>query len=143
VRSLFEEIAQLLGGVGHLKILERIAIGSSLSSEALKEESWPLKGEEFNLSKWAMPLDKVLALNEVHLTADQTKKYLQGQRFLLSLVEIKNHPKRALSSDLMWVYSHEGMLLGLARIATKEDENLAELQAIFNLPLSISHYLNS
>jgi tRNA pseudouridine55 synthase len=140
VRSLFEEIASLMGGVGHLKVLERLGIGNNFSKEAIQETSWPQKGEEFDLRKWGRPLDKVLSLNEIHLNQDQTIKYLQGQRYLMILVEIRKPLEEVVAEDIVWVYSYEGMFLGLARIAPTT-ENLPELQAIFNLPLAISHYL--
>lgn len=139
VRSLFEECAELLGGVGALETLERVAIGENVSSDAIKETDWPLKGEPFNLVQWGKPIDKVLRLNHALLNKEQTYKYLQGQRFPMEFIEVKfdPHPEEIAAEELFWVYGHEGHLLGLARNAS------SEFQSIFNLTLPIGLYLNS
>ncbi len=137
VRSLFEELAELLGGVGALSVLERIAIGENLSENAMKQEHWPKKGETFDLEKWASPLDKVLHLNSVYLTKEQMSKYLQGVRLPLSSIEIKSSPEQGIISTdkLFWVYNQEGFLLGLAKPLE------SELAVVFNLQLAISLFL--
>jgi tRNA pseudouridine55 synthase len=134
VRSLFEEIAVLLGGHGALKILERIAIGENLSENAIKEADWPKKGQDFDLEKWGTPLDQVLCLNKVMLTKAQTARYLQGHRYPIKDVEIElQGPLEAISSqELFWVYNPERHFLGLARL---KDE---EIQSIFNLKEAIA-----
>lgn len=134
VRSFFEEIAELLGGHGALKVLEREAIGENISKNAIKIEDWPKKGIEFDLEKWGTPLDQVLCLNKVRLTADQTARYLQGHRFPMNVIEIdfKADQSSVSTSDLFWVYNQDGHFLGLAR--PKDDE----VQAIFNLKEAIA-----
>lgn len=137
VRSFFEEVATLLGGLGALRTLERTAIGENLSVESMKKEDWPIKGEIFDLEKWGRPLDQVLRLNKVRLSKEQTSKYLQGQRLKLSLIEFvyDSEQEYISSQNLIWVYNEEWYLLGLAK-PIEED-----LAAIFNLSLAISLFL--
>lgn len=132
VRSLFEEIAALLEGVGALEALERLAIGTLGSTQALGRENWPVKGKPFELEAHAIALDRVLELDHVYLKLAQTKRYLQGQRFLLSDVEIRPNELPICSEHFYWVYNEDGTLLGFGRPLD------GQLQAIFNLQLSIS-----
>lgn len=134
VRSLFEEIAELLGGVGALKILERMAIGNNTSAKAIKMEEWPKVGSEFDLEKWGTPLDQVLCLNKVKLTPDQTAKYLQGYRFPLEKIEVVSpeSSEEISTTELFWVYNQDWHFLGLAR---PKD---GEIQSIFNLKEAIA-----
>jgi tRNA pseudouridine55 synthase len=133
VRSLFEEIAELLGGVGALLTLERLAIGSLGVDEAIYRELWPIKGVEgFSLEARAIPLDKVLELDHVFLSLAHTKRYLQGQRLRLEDVEKRPHSALICSENYFWVYNEDGTLLGLGKPVGDA------LHAIFNLQLSIS-----
>ncbi len=134
VRSLFEEISELLDGVGALKILERTAIGENLSNEAIKENAWPLKGQEFDLEKWGKPLDQVLCLNKVLLSKDQTTRHLLGHRFKLDEITVTYQTDQSIIStlEILWVYNQDGHLLGPARAAD------GELQSLFNLKEAIA-----
>lgn len=132
VRSLFEEIAILLEGVGALETLERLAIGTMKVGQAMVKEQWPLKHESFLLESYGIPLDKVLELDHIILNLAQTKRYLQGQRFPLIDVEKRNNPLPICSENFYWVYNEDGTLLGFGR------PEGTELHAIFNLKLSIS-----
>lgn len=132
VRSLFEEIAQIFGGHGALKTLKRTAIGDNNILHAMTEKDWPKKGELFDLNKWGKPLDQVLVLNKVLLNQVQTKKYIQGHRYLFGDVTFVHEKKPVSSENILWVYSYDETLLGLAR------EVEGELHAIFNLTLAIS-----
>ena len=132
VRSLFEEIASLLGGVGALETLERLAIGTLDVENSLPSELWPIKHQDFSLAEYGIPLDKVLELDHIVLTLAQTKRYLQGQRYLLSVVEKRSNPEQICSENYYWVYNEDGTLLGFGRPMGPE------LHAIFNLQLSIS-----
>lgn len=132
VRSLFEEIANLLEGHGALEALERTAIGTLGVEQSLKQGSWPLKNSPFELEGHAIALDQVLELDHIYLTLAQTKRYLQGQRFPLAEVEKRSNPLEICSKSYYWVYNEDGTLLGLGRPVGEE------LHAIFNLQLSIS-----
>lgn len=134
VRSFFEEMAELLGGHGALKVLERVAIGENTSDKAIKEADWPKKGEAFDLEKWGTPLDQVLCLNRVILTEAQTARYLQGHRYPVKDVFIEPVGEMEIlsSNELFWMYNPERHFLGLAR------ERDSEIQSIFNLKEAIA-----
>ncbi|MGZ3788056.1 MAG: tRNA pseudouridine synthase B [Bacteriovorax sp.] len=133
VRSLFEEIAELLGGVGALERLERISIGEIRVEQALERPHWPLKGDlNFSLKDTAAPLDSVLSLDRIILSLAQTKRYLQGQRLKLSDLEKQENSQLICSENYLWIYNEDGNLLGMGKA-----EGL-ELHAIFNLKLAIS-----
>ena len=133
VRSLFEEIAELLGGLGALQILERVAIGENTSEKAMKTADWPKKGESFDLEKWGTPLDQVLRLNKVILDPVQTPKYLRGQRFPLEQIKIvyDSDQEMVSTTELFWSYDEAGHFLGLGRPFE------GELQVLFNLQQAI------
>lgn len=132
VRSLFEEIASLLGGLGALENLERLSVGSLSVDNALKRSEWPIKGETFSLESTAMALDRVLELDHIYLKLDQTKRYVQGQRFPINEIEKRKNPEPICSENYYWVYNEDATLLGFGRVES------GQLQAIFNLQLSIS-----
>lgn len=135
VRSLFEEIAVLLGGHGALEKLERLAIGALGSESALMKEDWPQKGNGgFSLEKNGIPLDQLLFLDEFILTPEQTKRYLQGIRMRLGMIQKRPNTQLICSENYFWVYHENGTLLGLGKTAGDE------LHAIFNLPLSIAQF---
>ena len=132
VRSLFEEIAELLEGFGALESLSRLAIGPLSVKNSMKEEQWPLKNNLFSLEEFGIPLDKVLELNHIILNLGQTKRYIQGQRFALNDVEIINNSLPICSENYYWVYNEDHTLLGFAQPMGHE------LHAIFTLTLAIS-----
>ncbi len=137
VRTLFEEISELLGGLGALKVLEREAIGDNTSEKAIKVEDWPKRGTEFDLEKWGTPLDQVLCLNKVRLTPEQAARYLQGHRYPLTELEIVMQPNQADVStlDIMWIYNTDWYFCGLARVKD------GEIQAVFNLKEAIALFI--
>ncbi|MFA6239215.1 MAG: hypothetical protein WC635_17885 [Bacteriovorax sp.] len=132
VRSLFEEIALLLEGCGALKSLQRTAIGLLSIEDSLDQQFWPKKNEDFNLEQSGIPLDRVLELDHIYLTLEQTRRYLKGQRLPLALVEKRSNPQLICSENYYWIYSEDGILLGLGC------HQGVELHAIFNLKLAIS-----
>lgn len=132
VRSLFEEIAELLGGVGALETLSRLAVGNLSIDQAIKEEQWPKKNNLFSLEEFGIPLDKVLELDHIILQREQTKRYIKGQRLGLTSVERRPNPIPICSENYFWVYDEDGTLLGFARPVG------SELHAIFTLNLAIS-----
>ncbi|RPJ73197.1 MAG: hypothetical protein EHM20_12635, partial [Alphaproteobacteria bacterium] len=115
VRSLFEEISTLLGGVGALQSLERIAIGTLVVEDSLNIDFWPIKNGPFQLETLAIPLDKILELDSIYLMLSQTKRYIQGQRFPLSEVEKRSNPRPICSENYYWIYNEDGTLLGFGR----------------------------
>ena len=129
IRSLFEEMSELLGGVGHLDRLVRTKIGQFSEANALVSEHWPKKGEEFDLSLHATPIDQILVLNKIFLDEEQTKLYVFGLRLAVDRLHIQQvlDFDNLVSEEMFWVYSDQGVLLGLVKACG------AEIQVIFNL----------
>ena len=135
VRSLFEEIATLFGGVGALLRLERTAIGELSIENTLEKSMWPIKGQDFDLISHGIPLDRVLELDSIVLKLPQTKHYLQGRRLAIADVEKRTNNRPICSENYYWVFNEDGVLLGFGRPKDYE------LHAIFNLGLSIEKFL--
>ena len=135
VRSLFEEIATLLGGVGALEKLERLAIGAVGVDSSLDQSNWPNKKDNaFALEQVGIPLDRVLELDQFVLSLGQSKHYLQGRRLQLDDIEKRANTELICSENYNWIYNEDGTLLGLGRPVG------SEIHAIFNLKLSISQF---
>jgi tRNA pseudouridine55 synthase len=132
VRSLFEEMAELLDGFGALSTLCRTSIGFLSIENSMERELWPIKNAQFLLECYALPLDKVLELDHIILSLAQTKRYVQGGRFYLADVEKRANLGPICSENYYWVYNEDGTLLGFGRPSG------TELHAIFNLSLSIA-----
>lgn len=137
VRSLFEEISEIMGGVGTLKTLKRKAIGEHTFKDSMFQKDWPLKNNIFSLEAWGKTLDLVLILNTIILNDFQTSRYVQGHRFnFLDLeIELKNENLPVLSPHLFWIYHKDGELLGLGKKVGEE------LHVAFNLNKAISQFL--
>ncbi len=134
IRSLFEEIAVLFDGYGALSSLSRSQIGSIGIGQSLNQDSWPKRDVSFDSIKNAMTLDQVLILDNVLLTPEQAKKYLQGMRYPIETIILKKSHLIVSSDNYIWVYNINGVLLGLAQLVNNE------LCAIFNLPTAISQF---
>lgn len=135
VRSLFEEIAETLCGVGALETLERLAIGSLGIDTALDKANWPVKNDfSFPLETVGIPLDQVLILDGITLKLHQTKRYLQGIRISFSETEKMTNDQPVCSENYYWVYNEDGTLLGLGGLF---GDNLGP---IFNLKLRIAEF---
>ncbi len=137
VRSLFEEMALMLKGVGYLQKLVRSYVGENSSEYSLLPESWPVRGLDFDLEKWGTPLDLALRLNKLILTDAQTYKYLQGRRLNVDEVECLDDSEGMgiASNNIFWAYNSTGHLLGLAKYIE------GQYQVVFNLRLAIDQFL--
>lgn len=132
VRSLFEEIAQLFNGLGALKELKRTAIGKFTSDSALLQYAWPSKGAEFDLTKEARTLDEMFPLHGVIVSGGELTRYLQGQQILISKLEKVQIEGETSSQNLLWTYTENNYLIGLAKIENEK------LHAVFNLKEAIA-----
>jgi tRNA pseudouridine55 synthase len=103
IRTLFEDMAQLIGCHGHLTKLSRLAIGGAVVGEAISEKDWPIREREYPELTFLRPWD-VLTLPFMDLDEDRSKNYAQGQRLGIEMT---------LSGNC-WVRSHSGEILGLA-----------------------------
>lgn len=135
IRSFFEDVSALFGGVGMLTRLTRTRIGQHSLLDSLKEEAWPVHNQEFNLMKYGMTIDHLYPLHQFHLEEFSAKKYLAGQRCpLLKAKQVES--VKACSDSIFWIYTGED-LLGMGEIKNEM------LTPVFNLPIAIKQYLPS
>ncbi len=138
VRTMFEEMSVLLGGVGALETLKRTGIGHLNEADAIMESHWPKKGEPFSLENHAIRIDELLRLKEVHLSKPQSIRYAQGhkQKFEELLCRQNVLDQELISQEYCFVYSFEGDLMGLARLVQ------GEVVAVFNLKLALDKIID-
>jgi len=137
VRSLFEEIALFLNGLGTLKELKRTSIGNLTIKTSLYQDDWPKKDSCFDLQEKATPLDDMFPLRSIILTTQHIRPYLQGQQILLLNLQIRESEEEIHSQNLVWVYSETDHLIGLAKIQNDK------LCAIFNLKEAITLFCST
>src|SRR5471032_1817069 len=111
VRTLAEDIGEMLGCGAHLVALRRTGVGAltlehAVTLDALAEATPDTR------DSWLQPVDALLStFPAVHLDADATRRFCQGQRLKLS--DIADAPALA---DRVRVYALEDQrLLGVAR----------------------------
>lgn len=129
IRSLFEEMSELLGGVGHLVKLKRMSIGSFHVDDAIVREDWPKENSVFSLDDNGICIDEAFHIKKIYLNTTQTKRYINGLLINIDELDIQHSldNKQLHSEDYFWVYSDEKLLVGMAKMA--EDK----LQSVFNL----------
>ncbi len=98
IRSLFEDMAQELKTVGHLRELTRISIGSlklegSQDPEAFKKED-------------GLPLDKVYHLPGIFLEEEEIRKFCCGNH-----VRVEQY-----QNEFFWVYNNSKNLIGMGEL---------------------------
>ena len=137
VRSLFEDIAHFLNGMGALKELKRTAIGNLFAESSLPENLWPKKSIAFNLEENAYTLDRLFPLKGLKIPTFEASRYLQGQTLPTNSLTLLENPHEIHSQNLFWTYSENHQLLGLGKV---ENERLA---AIFNLKEAIALFCST
>jgi len=122
VRTLFSDFAQYLGTLGTLVSLVRESVGNEIHfKKALIKKNWPQdKSEE--VMKYALPINKVLPFQELHLDAQQEKTFRNGG--FLKVSDFSD-----LKGTYFWAISNESQkLLGL----TYKNENEIRPKINFN-----------
>ncbi|CAH2776959.1 MAG: tRNA pseudouridine(55) synthase (EC [Candidatus Burkholderia crenata] len=111
VRTLAEDIGEKLGCGAHLVGLRRTGVGALTLEHAVTLDTLA-EATQDTRDSWLQPVDALLStFPVVHLEADATRRFAQGQRLKLS--EIANAPAEA---DRVRVYALDGeRLLGVAR----------------------------
>jgi tRNA pseudouridine55 synthase len=111
VRTLAEDIGEKLGCGAHLVALRRTGVGTLTLEHAVTLDTLSEATPEARDS-WLQPVDALLStFPAVHLDADSSRRFTQGQR--LKLADIANAPANAAR---VRVYSRdEQRLLGVAR----------------------------
>jgi tRNA pseudouridine55 synthase len=111
VRTLAEDIGERLGCGAHLVALRRTGVGALTLEHAVTLETLS-EAAPAERDSWLQPVDALLStFPAVHLDADATRRFAQGQRLKLS--EIADAPAQA---DRVRVYARDDQrLLGVAR----------------------------
>lgn len=108
VRTLFSEMAQTLGTLGHLIALQRETIGGVSCKDSLKKKDWPVKGEiQTEIEFKAMSPETVLPFSVIEVDELQLKKILNGA----PIPCIGDYSK----GQRVWLKNLNGSLLGLAQ----------------------------
>ncbi|MCO4881144.1 tRNA pseudouridine(55) synthase TruB [Paraburkholderia caribensis] len=113
VRTLAEDIGEVLGCGAHLVMLRRTGVGAltladSVTLDALSDA---LPDER---DAWIQPVDALLStFPSVQLDADATRRFLHGQRLRLADLAVD---ESVLQGTRARVYASEGKLLGVARV---------------------------
>lgn len=103
VRTLFAELAQALGTIGHLQTLEREAVGGVVSLQGIKVEHWPSGSESVSsLIPRGLRPEEVLPYPVVGIAAADLKNFMNGIA-----------PALSLDGDKAWAQDSQGNLLGL------------------------------
>jgi tRNA pseudouridine55 synthase len=132
IRSFFEDVATMFGGVGTLKKLVRTKIGEFSVASSIEEENWPSLESKFDLVKHGITIDRLFALNAYHLEPFSANLFMKGQRCPVKKALFVPNEK-ANSQNIFWLYS-ENELLGMCKV---ENERIS---TVFNLPCAIERY---
>jgi tRNA pseudouridine55 synthase len=110
VRTLAEDIGEMLGCGAHLVALRRTGVGAltlehAVTLEALADATQPER------DNWLQPVDALLTtFPEIHLDAEASRRFLHGQRLKLS--EIAGS---TMEDGRVRVYGDDRRLLGVAK----------------------------
>jgi tRNA pseudouridine55 synthase len=110
VRTLAEDIGEVLGCGAHLVALRRTGVGALTLEHAVTLDALSDAGES-ERDGWLQPVDALLAsFPEVHLDAEAARRFLHGQRLKLSEVS-----GGRLEDGRVRVYGLDRRLLGVAK----------------------------
>jgi tRNA pseudouridine55 synthase len=110
VRTLAEDMGEMLGCGAHLVALRRIGVGALTLEHAVTLDALSDAGQT-ERDGWLQPVDTLLTtFPEVHLDAEAARRFLHGQRLKLSEVS-----KAPLGDGRVRVYGEDRRLLGVAK----------------------------
>ena len=123
VRTLFSEMANTLGTIGHLVELLREEVGAIHCQQSLQPEQWVQRGDSIEsiLTKTIAP-ESVLPFPKLVLRDDQLKSFMNGVPLTCE------EP----AGSRVWVIHPQGELMGLAKLDNghwKTEINFAAAQA--------------
>ncbi len=110
IRSLFTELAQDLGTLGHLLILKRESVGHVHADKALQQTDWPKDKEPAFMDK-GIPVTDVLPFAKFILNDDQVKYFRNGGFLRKEALELSPNE---LETEFFWMLDREGKVLGLS-----------------------------
>lgn len=108
IRTLFTEIAQDLGTLGHLLTLKRESVGHVSSEEAIRDEDWPREKDPAFMGR-GMRVDQVLPFGGITLT-EENVRYFRNGGFLRNVTDSTGD----IEAPYRWVKNESGEILGLA-----------------------------
>lgn len=108
IRTLFTEVAQDLGTLGHLLTLKRESVGHITSDSALTEANWP-QGKDPSFMERGIAVENVLPFGIICLS-DTEEKFFRNGGFLRDLTDARGE----IDSPYRWVRGVNGEILGLA-----------------------------
>ena len=103
IRSLFEDMANTLGTVGHLRELKRTSIGDQLVIDSIAPETFGISKER------GLRLDEVYPLAQIYLTPEEERKFCCGNNIKPDHLGLK-------IGDFLWVYGQEKSLMGMGEV---------------------------
>jgi len=113
VRTLAEDIGEVLGCGAHLVALRRTGVGALTLDHAVTLDALS-DAAESERDRWLQPVDALLStFPSVQLDEDATRRFLHGQR--LRLAEVSGDIDALQAAGRVRVYSVGGKLLGVAR----------------------------
>jgi tRNA pseudouridine55 synthase len=115
IRSLFTELSQELGTLGHLLTLKRESVGHIESKNGLQEADWPEERDPEFMKK-GIPVKDVLSFGEINLSEEEMKLFRNGA-FLKGLTDSKGD----INSPYRWLIGPAGELLGLGEWKTETE----------------------
>ncbi len=123
IRTLFEDIAEKLGSVGHLIGLKRESIGPMKYTESLSESVWP-DSEDFDSSSF-LTLQDCFQIPELVLDDLELKLYSHGNPVEIHRISMGD---TLSEGDMAWLTDPRGELLGLGQLAE------GKMTSCFNFP---------
>jgi tRNA pseudouridine55 synthase len=134
IRTLFEDMAELMGQTGTLVSLIRESVGDISIKNSLRPKHWPLKGKKLEQIGEAvknsslLKMDKVVPFKKAFLSSSIALDYSNGKKISLENVLKWEDSSLSLPSSNVWILNEKGRLLGLSKI----DQNY--FLPHFNLP---------
>lgn len=110
IRSLFTELAQDLGTLGHLLTLKRESVGHVNADQALQENQWP-KDKDPAFMERGMAVTEVLPFAKFVLNEDQAKFFRNGGFLRKEKLELLPNE---FESEFFWMTDQDGKILGLS-----------------------------
>jgi tRNA pseudouridine55 synthase len=112
IRTLFEDISSRLGTTGYLEYLKRAKIGSVNISEALSEQNWPERGDDFNTVDSSVCPSHFFNFPKICAENDLLRRIENGQKIPINEVDRELYK----ADGYVWVFCGEQMLRGLMEL---------------------------
>jgi tRNA pseudouridine55 synthase len=115
IRTLFTEISQELGTLGHLLTLKRESVGHVESKNGILQSEWP-KDKDPEFMKKGMSVLDVLPFGKIMLNDEQVKLFRNGG-FLKNVTDVTGE----IQSPYRWLLNDQNEILGLGEWKTDSE----------------------